>query len=167
MSGAPAARRLLPSPAAADALMGQDVATSPWLAVDQARIDRFAEATGDHQWIHVDPTRAAQGPYGGTIAHGLLTLSLLPGLLDAAVGFQHMAMGVNYGLDRVRFPAPVPAGSRIRVQARLLACTPLPDHHGTRGRKLVWQLTTEREGVGKPVCIAETISHRYWGAPNA
>lgn len=159
-----AGRRPISSPAALDALVGQEIGISPWLQIDQGRIDRFADATGDRQWLHVEPERAARGPFGTTIAHGFLTLSLLPLLLDAAVEFQHMKMGVNYGLNKVRFTAPVPVGSRIRVRARLLASEPLPELEGTPGRQIVWQLTAEREGSTKAVCVAETVSRRHWGS---
>jgi acyl dehydratase len=151
------------SPAALDARVGEEIAVTDWTRIDQDRIDRFAEATGDHQWIHVDPIRAAKGPFGSTIAHGFLTLSLLPRLLDAVVAFEDIKLSVNYGLDKVRFPSPVPAGARIRVRVHLKSTAPLPDYQGTAGRHIVWHLTAEREGGAKPVCIAETVSRRHWG----
>ena len=157
-------RHPITTPEALDLLVGREVAVSPWLKIDQARVDRFADATGDDQWIHVDPARAAHGPYGATIAHGFLTLSLLPQLLDAAIEFHRMKMAVNYGLNKVRFTAPVPVGSRIRVRAMLLAVKPLPDLECTPGREIVWRLTAELEGSPKAVCVAETVSRRYWGA---
>ncbi len=158
-----AVRRPISSPEALDALVGQEIAVSPWLQIDQERIHCFADATGDRQWLHVEPERAARGPFGTTIAHGFLTLSLLPVLLDAAIEFPHMKMGVNYGLNKVRFMAPVPVGSRIRVRASLLASEPLPELEGTPGRQIVWRLTAEREGSTKAVCVAETVSRRHWG----
>jgi acyl dehydratase len=127
-----------------------------WLTVDQAMIDKFADATGDHQWIHVDKERAAKGPFGTTVAHGYLTLSLLPKLAESALQVDDVRMGVNYGLNRVRFPAPVPSGSRIRARLKLLAYEPIDG-----GAQLVMQVTMEREGSDKPVCVAETVSRRY------
>src|SRR5690606_26656972 len=100
--------------------VGQDVAVSDWIGIEQSRIDRFAEATGDHQWIHTDPVRAKAGPFGTTIAHGFLTLSLLPWFLENAVSIEEARMGVNYGLNRVRFTSPVPVGSRLRGHLHLL-----------------------------------------------
>jgi len=137
-------------------LVGQEIGTSGWLVVDQARIDRFAEATGDRQWIHVDPVRAAAGPFGTTIAHGYLTLSLLPELFASSFAIDDVKMGVNYGLNRVRFPTPVPSGSRLRARFRLLRYEPLPG-----GAQLSVEATVEIEGAGKPACVAETVSRRY------
>lgn len=156
-------RRRIASPDELDRLVGEEVAVSAWLQIDQDRIDRFAEATGDDQWLHVDPARAASGPYGRTIAHGFLTLSLLPMLLDQAIELVDPRMGVNYGINKVRFPAPVPVDCRIRVRVRLLAADPLPDLAGVAGRQIAWQLSAEREGADKPVCVAETLSRRHWG----
>jgi len=138
-------------------LVGQELAVSDWFPVSQQRIDQFAEATGDHQWIHVDPARAAKGPFGATIAHGFLTLSMLPLLLETAVDIRDVKMGVNYGLNRVRFTAPVPVGSELRGRIRLLAFDELPDG----GVQLTTEVTIERKGSDKPVCIAESISRRY------
>ena len=138
------------------ALVGQDVAVSDWITVDQQRIDRFADATGDRQWIHVDPERAAVGPFGATVAHGFLTLSLLPELSASAIEVRDTRMGVNYGLNRVRFPAPVPAGSRLRGRFRLLAYEPIAG-----GAQLTMEVTMEREGSEKPVCVAESVARRY------
>lgn len=138
-------------------LVGQELAVSDWFPVSQQRIDQFAEATGDHQWIHVDPERAAKGPFGATIAHGFLTLSMLPLLLETAVDIRDVKMGVNYGLNRVRFTAPVPVGSELRGRIRLLAFDDLPDG----GAQLTTEVTIERKGSDKPVCIAESISRRY------
>ncbi|GIX23190.1 MAG: putative enoyl-CoA hydratase 1 [Caldimonas sp.] len=138
-------------------LVGQSIGTSDWITIDQERINRFADATGDHQWIHVDPERAAAGPFGTPIAHGFLTLSLLP--LFFATGFEvrQVRMGVNYGLNKVRFPAPVPVGSRLRAHFKLLAFEPLDQG----GAQLTVEATVEREGSAKPVCVAESISRRY------
>ena len=136
--------------------VGEQLAVGDWVTVDQATIDKFAEATGDHQWIHVDPERAKDGPFGTTIAHGFLTLSLLPKLAESALKIDDVRMGVNYGLNRVRFPAPVPAGSRIRARMKLLAYEPIDG-----GAQLVMEVTMEREGGDKPVCVAETVSRRY------
>lgn len=138
-------------------LVGQELAVSDWFPVSQQRIDQFAEATGDHQWIHVDPVRAAKGPFGATIAHGFLTLSMLPLLLETAVDIRDVKMGVNYGLNRVRFTAPVPVGSELRGRIRLLAFDDLPDG----GVQLTTEVTIERKGSDKPACIAESISRRY------
>jgi acyl dehydratase len=139
------------------ALVGQDIATSDWIAITQQQIDLFAQATGDHQWIHVDPQRAQEGPFGTTIAHGFLTLSLLPTFFDSALQVRDTRMGVNYGLNRVRFTAPVPVGSRLRAQLKLIACEPVAGN----GQQMTWQVTVEREGADKPVCIAESITRRY------
>lgn len=138
------------------ALVGQDLGESDWVLIDQARIDRFADATGDHQWIHLDAARAAAGPYGTTIAHGFLTLSLLPMLFETAYAVADTRMGVNYGLNRVRFPAPVPVGSRVRGRFRLLSYEPLDG-----GAQLVVEATIEREGSTKPVCVAESVTRRF------
>ena len=139
-----------------DTRVGEVLGTSDWITVSQERIDRFAEATGDHQWIHVDPERARTGPFGTTIAHGFLTLSLLPEMAASAIAVTGASMGVNYGLNRVRFPAPVPSGSRLRGHFRLLRFEPLEG-----GAQLTFEVTMEREGSEKPVCIAESIGRRY------
>jgi acyl dehydratase len=136
--------------------VGEHLATSPWLTIDQRRIDLFAEATGDHQWIHVDPVRAAAGPFGTTIAHGFLTLSLLPELAEKALHIDDVKMGVNYGLNRVRFTAPVPSGSRLRGRIVLKAYEAIQG-----GAQLTMEITIEREGSDKPVCIAEAVSRRF------
>ncbi len=136
--------------------VGEQLAVGEWLTVDQAMIDKFADATGDHQWIHIDRERAAKGPFGTTIAHGFLTLSLLPRLAASALEVGDVRMGVNYGLNRVRFPAPVPSGSRIRARLKLLSYEPLDG-----GAQLVMEVTMEREGGDKPVCVAESVSRRY------
>ncbi len=137
-------------------LVGQHVADSDWIAIDQHRIDLFADATGDHQWIHVDPVRAAAGPFGATVAHGFLTLSLLPEMAISAFELRDTRMGVNYGLNRVRFMAPVPVGSRLRGRFKLLSFEPIEG-----GAQVTMEVTMEREGSAKPVCIAESVSRRY------
>ncbi|MFI8304991.1 MaoC family dehydratase [Streptomyces sp. NPDC085927] len=131
---------------------GADLGTSDWLTVDQDRIDRFADATGDHQWIHVDPERAAAGPFGGTIAHGLLTLSLLPQFLHRLYRVDGVRMAVNYGLGKVRFPAPVPVGSRLRAHSRVAEVTVLDG-----AVQAVLATTIEVEGSEKPAAVAESI----------
>jgi acyl dehydratase len=138
-------------------LVGQDVAVSDWVEISQQRVQQFADATGDHQWIHLDVERSKrESPYGGTIAHGFLTLSLLPMLMENAIRLSDVRMGVNYGLNRVRFTAPVPVGSRVRAQLKLLA---VEDIAG--GAQVTWLVTIEREGSDKPVCVAESVSRRY------
>ena len=138
------------------ALVGQAVGTSEWVTVTQERIDEFARATGDLQWIHVDPVRAAAGPFGTTIAHGFLTLSLLPVMAESAIELRNVRMGVNYGLNKVRFPAPVPVGSRLRGHFRLTAFELIDG-----GAQITMEVTMEREGSAKPVCVAESLSRRY------
>ncbi|WP_312303834.1 MaoC family dehydratase [Pulveribacter sp.] len=139
------------------ASIGQEVAVTDWIEVTQAQIDLFAQATGDHQWIHTDPARAAAGPFGTTIAHGFLTLSLLPRFMEAAFEVEGTKMGVNYGLNRVRFPAPVPAGSRLRARLALTAAEAVPPD----GMQMTWEVTVEREGGDKPVCVAEALVRSY------
>jgi acyl dehydratase len=137
--------------------IGQEVAISDWVAVTQQRIDLFAEATDDHQWIHVDPTRAAaESPFHTTVAHGFFTLSLLPHLMSEALTLPPSKLTINYGLNRVRFPAPVRAGQQIRARIILLT---MEDISG--GVQITWKVTVELEGSDKPACIAETISRRY------
>ncbi|MEW5862192.1 MAG: MaoC family dehydratase [Pseudomonadota bacterium] len=138
--------------------VGEEVGVSPWVEMPQERIDLFAKATEDFQWIHVDPERAKSSPFGGTIAHGFLTLSMLPKLVESTFEFSDRRMGVNYGLNRVRFTAPVPAGSRIRGRFRLARYEKLPDG----GVQTTWDVTVEREGGEKPVMVAETISRHYF-----
>lgn len=138
------------------ACLGQDVGTSEWITITQQHIDEFAEATGDRQWIHVDPVRAAAGPFGSTIAHGFLTLSLLPQMADTAIELGGVRMGVNYGLNKVRFPAPVPVGSRLRGHFKLVSFEPIEG-----GAQITMEVTMEREGSAKPVCVAESLSRRY------
>ena len=141
--------------------VGQEVASTPWMTVDQARVDRFADATDDHQWIHVDPERAKSGPFGAPVAHGFLTLSLLPHLMEQAIAMKNTVLGVNYGLNKVRFPSPLPVGSRIRAHFKLQSLEPLEPQMGYPGAQLVWEVKIEREGSDKPVCVAETVSRRY------
>ena len=138
------------------ALVGQAIASSDWITVTQQRIDQFAQATGDHQWIHIDPVRAAAGPFGSTVAHGFLTLSLLPEMSASAMQVLDTQMGVNYGLNRVRFPAPVPSGSRLRGHFKLLAYETIEG-----GAQLTMEVTMERDGSPKPVCVAESVARRF------
>jgi len=151
--GASGAVRVVAGVEALRALAGQQLGTSDWLLVDQARIDAFARVTEDEQWIHVDVERAAAGPFGATVAHGHLTASLIPRLVRGAYRFEGAASIVNYGSDKVRFPAPVPAGSRIRAHVELLDVTDVPG--GVQAR---FRVTVEREGGERPVCVAETVS---------
>jgi len=137
-------------------LLGQEIGVSDWIAVTQERIQLFADATNDHQWIHVDVERAKSGPFGATIAHGFFTLSLLPEMAASAFTVREARMGVNYGLNKVRFPAPVPSGSRLRGHFKLVGYEPLEG-----GAQITVQVTMEREGSDKPVCIAESIGRRY------
>ncbi len=136
--------------------VGQQLGHSDWLEITQERIDRFAEATGDHQWIHVDPERAKQGPFGAPIAHGYLTQSLVNLFLPQIVEVRGISMGVNYGADRLRFPAPVPVGSRIRGSAELLE---VEEIKGTVQAKI--RVTVEIEGSDRPACVIDTISRYY------
>lgn len=138
------------------ACVGQQIGLSDWVVVDQARINLFADATGDHQWIHVDPARAAQGPFGSTVAHGFLTLALLPMMSEQAVSIGDVHMSVNYGLNKVRFPAPALQGSRLRGRFRLLGFEPLPG-----GAQVTIEVTMETEAGGKPVCVAEAVARHY------
>ncbi|WP_328497338.1 MaoC family dehydratase [Streptomyces sp. NBC_00414] len=139
------------------AAVGEQLGHSDWVEVDQKRIDLFAEATGDHQWIHVDAARAAAGPFGTTIAHGYLTLSLLPLFGPQLIAVEGVKMGVNYGTNKVRFPAPVPVGSRLRATAKITAVDPVAG-----GVQVSVGFTVEREGGEKPVCVAESVSRYYF-----
>ena len=139
------------------ACVGQVVATSDWLTITQQQVNLFADATGDHQWIHVDPEKAAKGPFGAPIAHGFLTLSLLPKFFESSFEIVGSRMGVNYGLNKVRFTAPVPVGSRLRAHMLLLASEAIAND----GVQMTWQVTVEREGFDKPVCVAESLVRRY------
>ena len=137
-------------------LIGHTLGSSDWITIDQQRINQFAEATGDHQWIHIDPERAAAGPFGTTIAHGFLTLSLLPEMGATAFDVKDVRMGVNYGLNRVRFTAPVPVDSRVRGHFKLIAYEVIEG-----GAQVTVEVSMEREGSPKPVCVAESLSRRY------
>lgn len=138
------------------ALAGQEITVTDWYEVTQQHINQFADATGDHQWIHVDTERSKTGPFGTTIAHGYLTLSLLAGFFDRALSVKDVRMGINYGLNKVRFMGPVPSGSRLRVRIALLGSEPIE-----RGLQMAWKCTIEREGQEKPVCVAEPLSRLY------
>jgi len=138
--------------------VGQEVAVSPWLEVSQERIDTFARAIEDFQWIHVDRERAKASPYGGTIAHGFLTLSLLSHLSEMTFSFADRRMGVNYGLNRVRFTAPLPSGSRVRARFTLAKYEPIDGG----GVQVTWNTVVERDGGDKPVLIAEWIGRHYY-----
>ena len=139
------------------ACIGQVVAVSDWTTITQQQVNLFADATGDHQWIHVNPEKAAAGPFGGPIAHGFLTLSLLPRFFESSFEIAGSRMGVNYGLNKVRFTAPVPVGSRLRASMKLLASEPIANG----GVQMTWEVTVEREGSVKPVCVAESLVRRY------
>ena len=141
------------SPAELEGAVGAHLGYSEWVEITQERIDLFADATGDHQWIHVDPERAEDGPFGTTIAHGYLTLSLTNMLLPQIVRVEGISMGVNYGADKVRFPAPVPCGSRVRAGAELAAVDPVAG--GVQAKIVV---TVEIEGASKPACVVESLS---------
>jgi acyl dehydratase len=139
------------------ALVGQHLGHSGWVSITQEQVNLFADATGDHQWIHVDPERAArESPFGGPVAHGYLTLSLLPMLVPQIIATTGFRMGVNYGTEKVRFPSPVPVGSRIRAGATLDSATPFDG-----GVQLVMTVTVEVEGASKPAMVATTVSRRY------
>ena len=138
--------------------VGQEVGVSPWVEISQERIDLFAKATEDFQWIHVDPERAKASPFGTTIAHGYLTLSMLPKLAESTFEFSDRKMGVNYGLNRVRFTAPVPAGSRIRGRFTLAKYEKIEG-----GVQVTMQVVFEREGGDKPVMVAESIGRHFYG----
>jgi acyl dehydratase len=138
------------------ALVGSPIGSSDWVTIDQTRIDKFADVTGDDQWIHVDPKRAAAGMFGSTVAHGFLTLSLLPYFIRSSHKVDGARMSVNYGLNRVRFPAPVPVNSRLRAHFKLLSFEPIEG-----GVQIVTEVTVEREGQAKPVCVAESVGRLY------
>jgi acyl dehydratase len=134
------------------AAVGADLGTSDWFEIDQDRVNLFADATDDHQWIHVDVERATQGPFGGTIAHGYMTVSLIPALSKSIFGIETDGPRLNYGLNKVRFPNPVKVGSRVRAQATLAELADVP-----AGKQLVVRYTIEIEGEEKPACVAETV----------
>jgi len=139
------------------ALAGADLGRTEWMEVSQRRVDTFADATGDHQWIHVDPERAAAGPFGRTIAHGYLTLSLVIPLFNQLLQVGGISMGINYGLNKLRFPAPVPVGSKIRLACRLGSVESV----GTDAVQLVADFTVEVDGSDKPACVAQAV-YRYY-----
>ncbi len=143
------------------AKVGHEIVVSDWTPITQEQINLFAQATGDHQWIHVDPERAQAGPFGATIAHGFLTLSLIPKFFDESIVIKQDHMGVNYGLNKVRFMAPVPVDSRLRARMKLLSCEPVDGPGGKPGVQMAWEVQIEREGQIKPVCVAELLGRRY------
>jgi acyl dehydratase len=138
--------------------VGEEVAVSPWVEITQERIDTFARAVEDFQWIHVDRDRARASPFGGTIAHGFLTLSLLSHLSEITFSFQDRRMGINYGLNRVRFTSPVPSGSRVRARFTLANYEKL----GSDGVQVTWSVVIEREGADKPALVAEWLGRHYY-----
>jgi acyl dehydratase len=139
------------------ARVGGEAFVSAWVEIDQARVNRFADATDDHQWVHVDPDRARRdSPFGGAIAHGFLTLSLIPSLLGQTVRMEQR-MVVNYGLNRVRFPAPVPVGTRLRASFVVADVADAPDG----AVNVTWDVTVEGDGLGKPVCVAQFVTRHY------
>ena len=149
--------KILNSLAELPALVGQEVAVSDWLTITQQQVNLFADATGDHQWIHVDVERAKAGPFGAPIAHGFLTLSLIPKFFETSMEIRNTRMGVNYGLNKVRFTSPVPVGSRLRARMKLLACDAIENN----GMQMTWLVTVERDGSDKPACVAESLTRRY------
>jgi acyl dehydratase len=138
-------------------LVGQEIGTSEWVTIEQERIDKFAEATGDHQWIHVDPARAAEGPFGSTIAHGFLTLSLIPALAWGVYTVEGARLSVNYGLNKLRFITPVKVGSRVRAHLVLASVDDVPDN----ALQVTTTVTMELEGAPKPAAVAETLARIY------
>jgi acyl dehydratase len=138
------------------AAVGEQLGTSDWVTVDQKQIDTFAEATGDHQWIHVDVEKAKSGPFGGTIAHGYLTLSLLPVFSAQVYRVENVKMGINYGLNKVRFTSPVPVNSRLRGSFELLEVTEVQG-----GVQVINKVTVEIEGSERPACVAEWVTRAY------
>ena len=141
------------------AAVGRELGPGEWFTVEQPRVDGFADVTEDHQWIHVDPERAAGGPFGGPVAHGFLTLSLVPFLADGARRLDGVRMGINYGLNKVRFPSPVPVGARVRATVLVTDVDDLTDG----GVQVVNRVTVELEGADKPACVAEMVSRAYFG----
>jgi acyl dehydratase len=137
---------------------GEELGVSGWHEVTQKDIDAFADVTGDHQWIHVDPARAKETPFGGTIAHGYYTLSLAPMFSEQILHMDGFAFAVNYGLNKVRFPAPLPVGAKVRMRGRLASLEDIPG-----GAQMTMELTFERKGGEKPVCVAESIARVYTG----
>ena len=150
--------RIIEKPAELQGLVGQEIGLSPWFRIEQERINSFAAATDDQQWIHVDLERATrESPYHGTVAHGYLTLSVLPHLFRSAVRIDGLRFSVNYGLNRVRFPAPVRAGSKVRARFRLAGLSAIEG-----GAQLEWQVEVECAGSAKPVCVATTLMRCYF-----
>jgi acyl dehydratase len=140
------------------AAVGTSLGYSRWIEVDQRRINTFADATEDHQWIHVDPAKAAAGPFGATVAHGFLTLSLVAAVIEDRLRVEGVRMAVNYGLNRVRFPAPAPVGSKLRGETTLVAV----DEVDGGGVQITYRVTIEREGGDRPVCVAECVARIYF-----
>ena len=140
------------------ALVGKQLADSEWVVISQERINKFADATGDHQWIHVDPVKAAAGPFGACIAHGYLSLSLVASFQEQMATLENLKMGVNYGTDKVRFPSAVKVGSRLRGKGELIAAEKTKDG----GVQAIIRVTVEIEGAERPACVAETISRYYF-----
>lgn len=145
--------RTFESVAELTAVEGETIGTSDWVTITQHDVNLFADATGDHQWIHVDPERAADGPFGGTIAHGFMTLSLLPRLFHEMYEVKGIKLAINYGLNKVRFPAPVPVGAKVRARSSFVAVEDL----GNGAVQATLSTTVEIEGAGKPACVAESI----------
>lgn len=149
--------KIFANPSELKAAVGSHLGSSDWLAIEQQRIDLFADATGDHQWIHIDPERAASGPFGACIAHGYLTLSLVNQFLPQVLEVRGVRMGVNYGADRVRFPSPVVVGSRVRGSGELIAAEETRDG----AVQATVRVTVEIEGSDRPACVVDTISRFY------
>ncbi|MDQ3151155.1 MAG: MaoC family dehydratase [Actinomycetota bacterium] len=149
--------RVFTGPDELTAAAGEQLGSSEWTTIDQQRIDRFADVTGDHQWIHVDPEKAAAGPFGKTIAHGFLTLSLLPDLVGRLYRVDGAKMGINYGMNRIRFPAPVPVDSKVRATAEVIEVT-----EATGGLQVILRCTLDIEGSEKPACVAEWVTWKYF-----
>ncbi|HLI73514.1 MAG TPA: MaoC family dehydratase [Acidimicrobiales bacterium] len=141
-----------------EALAGTHLGYSDWHAIEQDQVNRFADATGDHQWIHVDADRAASGPFGGTIAHGYLTLSIIPAILHEVLRVEDFRFGVNYGCNKVRFPSPVKVGSKVRLGAAVASVEPVADG----GAQVELDVTIESEGSQKPSCVAQVVYRYYW-----
>lgn len=141
--------------------VGEEVGLSDWVTIDQLRINMFSEATGDFNWVHVDAERAAQGPFGKTIAHGFLTLSLLPLFTNNALMIDNVKLGLNYGLNKVRFPEPLLVGSKVRGRIVLQSMEDVTPIAGNAGYQIVFQVTMEVEGKTKPACVAENVQRRY------
>lgn len=141
--------------------VGDEIGVSEWTVIEQSRIDMFAGATGDHNWVHVDRERAAAGPFGATIAHGFLTLSLLPLFTNNVIVVANVKLGLNYGLNKVRFPEPLRVGSRVRGRVVLLSMEDVAPIGGNPGYQIVFQVTVECEGRSKPACVAESVQRRY------